>query len=429
MGVGRNRGTADYRHSYLMATTMADVAELSRSGGDQTVKSGTRVNVEIVVRNPSRWPLVWVLVEDLAPQTATESAGTMVPPITIDGQRLGVFLIPPGGSRTIAYEVHCRRRGYLQLGPTILETGDLLGLFRRFRVIGEPHYITVLPAVYPIENYEIGSRRPIGEIQLRERSMEDPTRLRGIRQWQIGDPMRSVHWAATARTGVLHTKVYEPSSIIGATIVIDMHCETNPAANEPVRLDLALSAAASIANYLHVSGEPFGFITNGRDAADRIRSQHRSAQTSDAAGNQSAQAFRRRRAASDSRAMADENDRLRPVVMPPDKTDVHYQAMIRTMARLERTEGLHLDELLIECESRMSSTNTLLIFVQIADERTLAAIISMKRRGRAVEVIANVSEIEAYSRVAAPLTAVGIAVHQLSNAESIRDLCRKMAVR
>ncbi len=58
---------------------------------------------------------------------------------------------------------------------------------------------------------------------MRENVMDDPTRLRGIRRWQPGDPMRSVHWAATARTGMLHSKVYEPSSIAGATLILDFH--------------------------------------------------------------------------------------------------------------------------------------------------------------------------------------------------------------
>ena len=135
----------------------------------------------------------------------------------------------------------------------------------------QPHYITVLPNIVTLNSYEIGSRRPIGEIRMRDNIMDDPTRLRGIRQWQAGDPMRSVHWAATARTGTLHSKIYEPSSIIGATLILDLHTSSNPKNHEPIRSDLAITAAASIAHSLHDANEPFGLATNGRDAADRIR--------------------------------------------------------------------------------------------------------------------------------------------------------------
>ena len=141
---------------------------------------------------------------------------------------LSVLLIWGRDSKRMEYSMRCNRRGYFQIGPTIMETGDVMGLYRRYRVGTEPQYVTVLPDVVPLTSYEIGSRRPIGEIRMRENVMDDPTRLRGIRQWQPGDPMRSVHWAATARTGSLHSKVYEPSSIVGATLVLDLHESTTP---------------------------------------------------------------------------------------------------------------------------------------------------------------------------------------------------------
>ena len=70
----------------------------------------------------------------------------------------------------------------------MLETGDLMGFFRRYRTGAPPRFLTVLPNVIPLTQYEIGSRRPIGEIRMRENVMNDPTRLRGIRQWQAGIP-------------------------------------------------------------------------------------------------------------------------------------------------------------------------------------------------------------------------------------------------
>ena len=238
-----------------------------------------------------------------------------------------VLLLWGGETRQMNYEIICNRRGYFQVGPTILETGDMMGFYRRYRVGNKPQYITVLPDIVPLTAYEIGSRRPIGEIRMRENVMDDPTRLRGIRQWQPGDPMRSVHWAATARTGMLHSKVYEPSSIIGATLVLDLHESTTPKEHEPKRSDLAATAAASIAAALHDANEPLGLATNGRDAADRVRRQgwvgdHRVRGEATAAA-----------------AMMSESDRLRPVLLPPQRGPLHMKEILRTLARLERTDG------------------------------------------------------------------------------------------
>ena len=52
---------------------------------------------------------------------------------------------------------------------------------------------------------------------------EDPTRLAGVRLFQQGDPLNRVHWRATARTGQLHSRVYENSRVAGASLLLDFH--------------------------------------------------------------------------------------------------------------------------------------------------------------------------------------------------------------
>ena len=385
-----------------------------REEGDLELKIGSRIDNCVVVENASKIPIAWVLIEDLIPRAAQQFQS---PALEIIGKRVQVIRLWGGETQQLKYEIRCNRRGYFQIGPTILETGDLMGFYRRYRTGASPRFLTVLPKIVPLIRYEIGSRRPIGEIRMRENVMNDPTRLRGIRQWQSGDPMRSVHWSATARTGTLHSKIYEPSSIIGATLVVDLHCESNPRSQEPIRTDLAITAAASITNALHEANEPVGLATNGRDAADRIREQgwsgdHRVRSNATAAG-----------------AMQTTSDRLRPVLLKPNRGAIHFAEVMRTLARLERTDGLTLKELLVECESELSTETTLLIILQQCDEATIAAIIGLARRGREVAVIINTYDINDYSAIAGPLLAERITTLHLGDEDRIRDVCRKMLVR
>lgn len=400
-------------------------------GQDLEIRIGSKVPMVVSVTNTGKLPVAWVLAEDLMPRlTATQGEETdssselyRAAPLTIDGPRLAVLSLMPGQTKHIRYTIHCRRRGYFQIGPTVLETGDPVGMYRRFQLGTRPLFITVLPKIELLSTYEIGSRRPIGEIRIRSNVMPDPTRLRGIRQWQIGDPMRSVHWAATARTGTLHSKIYEPSSVIGATLVLDMHVSTNPNRNEPVRTDLGITAAASIAAALHDAGEPFGMVTNGRDAADRVREEgfrgdHRVRDP-----------FKVRANAGASAVMNLKSDRLRPVLMSVDRGPIHLKEMVTTMARLERTDGLTLAELLIESESRLSNETTMLVILQQAPPETIAALVGLARRGWAVSVILNALDIDQYTSVAGPLMAEKITVAHLSNEQSILDVCRQQMMR
>ncbi|MFG0267554.1 MAG: DUF58 domain-containing protein [Rhodopirellula sp. JB055] len=394
-------------------------------GRDLEVVIGSLVPVTVEVTNQGKLPVAWVLAEDLIPRGATRQArqadgmalDPRTTPLPVEGARLAVMALLPGQSKRIEYSVRCQRRGYFQIGPTVLETGDPVGMFRRYRLGARPMFVTVLPKVKLLSTYEIGSRRPIGEIKIRASSMTDPTRLRGIRQWQIGDPLRSVHWAATARTGILHSKVYEPSSVAGATLILDLHVDTNPDQHEPLRTDLTITTAATIAAALHDAGEPFGLATNGRDAADRIR-------TEGFRGD-----HRVRDASVKAASLKQLNERLRPVLVDVDRGPVHLKEMFRTLARLERTDGLTLAEFLVETESQLSSETTMLVMLQQATEADIAALVGLSRRGWAIAVIINTLDIDRYSRMAGPLLAERIHVSHLQTEDSIMDVCRAQMAR
>ncbi len=66
--------------------------------------------------------------------------------------------------------------------------------------------------------------------------------MAGVRPYQPGDPLARIHWRASARTGQLHSKVYEASSIAGLTLLVDFHRDSFEARHEPVRSELTVES-------------------------------------------------------------------------------------------------------------------------------------------------------------------------------------------
>ena len=130
-----------------------------------------------------------------------------------------------------------------------------------------------MPKVLPLEGYSLASRRPMGEIRLTHRLFEDPTRMSSIRPYQQGDPLNRIHWRATARAGQLQTRTYESSCVTGATFLLDFHAASFPGAASIGSAELAVVTVASLANAVFLRGQQIGLISNGRDAADRIREE------------------------------------------------------------------------------------------------------------------------------------------------------------
>ncbi len=385
-----------------------------RRDGASELEIGQTLDVVVEITNRSAIPIAWLLVEDLLPQSAI---AVRPPALRIEGSRIEVFYLRRGETRQLRYRIVCQRRGYFQIGPTVLETGDLMGLSRRYRIGTEPQYVLVYPRQVPMLGYDIASPRPIGEIRIRDAVMQDPTRIRGIRKWQIGDPLRSVHWAATARTGTLHSKVYEPTTMAGATLVLDLHRQSNPAEHEPIRSDLAISLACSIAAVFYEMNQPIGLLSNGRDAADRIRSEGFDTD------------YRTRQAAQSSAAMRPDDDRLRPLIEDADRGPVHYQQLRRALARLELSDGLTIGQTMIAVQQRLAHDTTLIMILPRCEPQTSAMLIGMKRRGWAVAVVINTPEFNDFIADAGPLQADGIETIHLADEASLPQAMRRVTTR
>ena len=400
-----------------------------RESNRHTVEIGERVAVIVDLSNSSGIPIPWLLVEDSLPRDALSCKP---PKLKVDGRRVALIQMGPNGKKSIRYQLNFATRGYYQIGPLMLESGDLFGLHRRYKVVTEPHFVMVYPKVIPLSGYDLSSRRPIGEIRMAHRLFEDPTRLAGVREYQRGDSFNRIHWKATASTGKLHSRIYDPSTVAGATIILDFHKDMYPAQGEPHRSELAITTVASLANAVCQMGQQIGLVTNGRDAADRIREEGWRRE------------FRTRNAAKQSVGMSSSSDRLRPVIVETQRGFEQFQRIRESLARLELTDGLSFSELLMEATSLLPRDATVVAVLGDVTTETAIALGNMRRSGFAVYAIVVLQGGETSLGSAdgtrfmdsdgmidkiGRLIAEGINVRHIDNEAAISDLCSEQLIR
>jgi uncharacterized protein (DUF58 family) len=267
-------------------------------------------------------------------------------------------------------------------------------------VIGKPVYVMVYPKVIPLQKYDFASERPIGEVRLQNRLFEDPTRTAGVREYQVGDPLQRVHWKVTARTGVLHCRIYEPTTLAGAMILIDFHVEGYPGRGEPFRSDLAVTTAASIAYAVSMLNQQLGLASNGRDAADRIREE--SLREESQPGG-----YETRDAARDRFELSEENDRLRPLTVDTRRGFDQFQKVREALARLEFTDAFDFAHLALEMATRMPHDATVIAILPRVPVESAIALGALRRQGFAVTAILvgldEPAKLEAHGRLLAQL--------------------------
>jgi uncharacterized protein (DUF58 family) len=401
--------------SRWLARSWIGSLQASRTCKQLTAEIGERVPVELTITNNGALPVPWVLAEDLLPQYAL---GKRFPRIKIKGKRFQIAMLRAGASLEMKYTIECLMRGYFQIGPVTLESGDLFGLHRRFRVLTEPTFLLVYPRIVPLLGYDIASRRPIGDVRLTHRLYEDPTRIAGVRPYEAGDPLNRVHWRATARTGALHSKVHEPSTLSGATVLLDFHESDYHQQGEPFRSELAVTTAVSLANAIYEMGQQIGLATNGRDAVDRIKTE----------GWQ--QDPRTRQDARATAAMREENERLQPLLVETRRGVEQLQRIREMLARVEMTDGLTFAELVSETISRLPRDATILAVLPEVSVESAIALGNLRRAGLAVAVVLILLDDAPLERAYGRLVSEGIRdIRHLKGEEELPELCRRQVDR
>ena len=117
----------------------------------------------------------------------------------------------------------------------------------------------------------------LGSLESRRRTFEDPFAWASIRAYTPQDPMRSVNWKASARTGELMVNTY--ASVQAAQFCIFLDVVEERIICEDDLLELGISAAASLSRRLIERGQESGlYVYSDVSATPEVASQSLGAQ-------------------------------------------------------------------------------------------------------------------------------------------------------
>lgn len=358
--------------SRLFASVWVRAVDAQRAPVTLKHEIGDKISIELQFENKSGLGVPWLLAEDFTLQNDFTSRPQK---LSIRGETRKIFSLKAREEAFFGYEVELLRRGCYQFGPLLVETGDLFGLHRDFRILTEAAMVVVYPKILPLDGYDIESARPMGEIRLTNRLFDDPTRILGIKPHERGEPLNRIHWRATARTGELQSKVYESTSVAGATIVLDFSHEAFPKPGEYYASELAITLAGSIAQMLTHLNQQVGFATNGGDGLERLSAR--------------AEELRFKTRSVAKHALRAGIGRMLPqAVMVETRRDVEqFDRILEQLARLELSDEFPLAAMLGQAASRFPRSATVLAILGRVTEETALALGALKQRGYSVTAI------------------------------------------
>ena len=130
------------------------------------------------------------------------------------------FSVPVSGA-PVGYTVRPRRRGIHELGPATVRVGDPFGVVTELLDVAERTSLHVAPEPEELTEHGASLARESGNDPARRAQPQPGPDNVTTREYRHGDPMRRVHWAASAKHGELMVRQEDPRSTRKAVVVLD----------------------------------------------------------------------------------------------------------------------------------------------------------------------------------------------------------------
>ena len=225
---------------------------------------GDRLQITYTLRNTSRIPKPWLEVHN---------------PTTLPGGLPGrAIALGSRAERSWLVRLPLTRRGHFRVEPLQIRTGDPFGFFEASASVGQGVAVVVYPRVDKLPLWRLPAASIEGSHSAPERALQTSPLATAVRPYAPGDSFNRIHWRSTARHGEIQVKEFELEQTADAWIFLDLERAVQGGRGEESTVELAVRAAASIADKALLENRSVGMTVNGHRQAivptDRGGRQH-----------------------------------------------------------------------------------------------------------------------------------------------------------
>lgn len=143
--------------------------------------------------------------------------------------------LTPFEQREVNMDVRFTHIGEYTVSVRRMRIGDLMGIFSKEGGGGAEHVVQVLPHVWKLAGFplshEVNDENPMA----RQSSDRDGMDYIGVREYEQGDPIKSIHWKLSTHASAYMTKQMVTIGMTGLGIILDLFSSRE---DPEVRMDL-----------------------------------------------------------------------------------------------------------------------------------------------------------------------------------------------
>ena len=309
--------------AYVWARMLREQVVAERRTLGAWVVAGDLLREQFILTNRGKLPVLWARIRDQS----------QVPGYRVDR----VETVEGEGERSWTTTGVCQRRGVFQLGPWDVEMADPLGFFMVTHHYPDSATIMVYPRASRLPHFDLPRGRAPGRASSSQRANEDTILVGGLRAYSPGDPLRRIHWKATARHDDLKVHDFDREPSGDVWLIVDMDSQVQAGRDAEATQEYAVILAASLAARFLRQGErrAVGLLISGRH----------------------------------------------PVILPPGRGQPQSWRILDALARAEPAPDLALEQLLRQSGPSLGSGRTLVIVTPSQDGGWVAPLLPLIARG------------------------------------------------
>jgi uncharacterized protein (DUF58 family) len=242
-----------------------DRLTIRRETDKTAVNEGEEFKVSIIIENNKWLPISFLLLKEKVPSniefTLDESFNRFAE-FNYHVTRYNISWFERI-RRSYGYKAH--KRGTYLLKEIEVSMGDIFGFSSEDKVIDEYMEILVYPKLVDLKELKFSTTSLYGDNIIRRWIYKDPIYIRGIREYNVEDRMKDIHWKSSLKMNKLMVKDYDYTSEIELVVIVDVQCgDPYWQSIIPKDIERAISVGASLARQAVKEGIPAGMTTNSQ---------------------------------------------------------------------------------------------------------------------------------------------------------------------
>lgn len=218
-----------------------DKLNIYRKVNDDFVTEGEDIKLSIIVENKKKMPIFFMLVKEEMPQELLGRNYVNTTQYSIGKyQRIKKTYVVP--------TIH---RGVYLLKRMQVIIGDVFGFFTIDKQIEDYVEFLVYPKVINIMKLKFESTSYQGDAIIKRWIYKDPLYIKGIREYNVEDRMKDIHWKSSLKMNKLMVKEYDYTSEREFITIVNVQCDkvywryiNKKAVDRAIKVSLSISDTA-----------------------------------------------------------------------------------------------------------------------------------------------------------------------------------------